>query len=114
LRAHVDGNIWASAGWGGEGLDGVHIFAPDGQLLVGAFIADDLDALIAQEILTANPQVSISGNQATARAWQAALARLPVRAVVLADEEIENGFLAGLGTVLSQAISAPPIQARAI
>jgi len=31
LRADVDGNVWASAGWGGEGFDGVHIFAPDGQ-----------------------------------------------------------------------------------
>jgi gluconolactonase len=31
LRVDVDGNIWASAGWGGDGFDGVHIFAPDGQ-----------------------------------------------------------------------------------
>ena len=31
IRADVDGNIWASAGWAGEGFDGVHIFAPDGQ-----------------------------------------------------------------------------------
>lgn len=31
IRADVDGNIWASAGWAGEGYDGVHIFAPDGQ-----------------------------------------------------------------------------------
>ncbi|KAA9130890.1 SMP-30/gluconolactonase/LRE family protein [Marinihelvus fidelis] len=31
IRADVDGNIWASAGWVGEGYDGVHIFAPDGQ-----------------------------------------------------------------------------------
>jgi gluconolactonase len=30
IRADVDGNIWASAGWAGEGYDGVHIFAPDG------------------------------------------------------------------------------------
>jgi gluconolactonase len=30
IRADVDGNIWASAGWVGEGYDGVHIFAPDG------------------------------------------------------------------------------------
>ena len=30
IRADIDGNIWASAGWGGEGFDGVHIFAPDG------------------------------------------------------------------------------------
>jgi gluconolactonase len=31
IRADVDGNIWASAGWGGDGFDGIHIFAPDGQ-----------------------------------------------------------------------------------
>jgi len=30
IRADVDGNIWAAAGWGGEGYDGVHVFAPDG------------------------------------------------------------------------------------
>jgi gluconolactonase len=31
IRADQDGNVWASAGWVGEGYDGVHIFAPDGQ-----------------------------------------------------------------------------------
>lgn len=30
IRADVDGNIWASAGWVGDGYDGVHIFASDG------------------------------------------------------------------------------------
>jgi gluconolactonase len=30
IRADVDGNIWAGAGWVGEGYDGVHIFASDG------------------------------------------------------------------------------------
>jgi gluconolactonase len=30
IRADVDGNIWASAGWVGDGYDGVHVFAPDG------------------------------------------------------------------------------------
>ena len=30
IRADIDGNVWASAGWVGEGYDGVHIFAPDG------------------------------------------------------------------------------------
>jgi len=30
IRADTDGNIWASAGWVGDGYDGVHIFAPDG------------------------------------------------------------------------------------
>jgi gluconolactonase len=31
IRADVDGNIWAAAGWVGDGYDGVHVFAPDGQ-----------------------------------------------------------------------------------
>jgi gluconolactonase len=31
IRADVDGNIWAGAGWVGEGYDGVHVFAPDGR-----------------------------------------------------------------------------------
>ena len=30
IRCDVDGNVWAGAGWAGEGYDGVHIFAPDG------------------------------------------------------------------------------------
>jgi gluconolactonase len=31
IRADVEGNIWAGAGWAGKGYDGVHIFAPDGE-----------------------------------------------------------------------------------
>ena len=31
IRADRDGNIWASAGWAGDGYDGVHVFAPDGE-----------------------------------------------------------------------------------
>jgi gluconolactonase len=30
LRCDEDGNIWAAAGWVGDGYDGVHVFAPDG------------------------------------------------------------------------------------
>ena len=33
VRADADGNIWAGMGWAGEGFDGVHIFAPDGQVI---------------------------------------------------------------------------------
>jgi gluconolactonase len=33
IRCDVDGNLWASAGWAGEGHDGVHVFAPDGDLI---------------------------------------------------------------------------------
>ncbi len=31
IRADVDGNIWAGAGRGGPGYDGVHVFSPEGQ-----------------------------------------------------------------------------------
>ena len=30
IRADVYGNVWAAAGWVGDGYDGVHIFAPNG------------------------------------------------------------------------------------
>ncbi len=30
IRADENGNIWAAAGWVGDGYDGVHIFAPNG------------------------------------------------------------------------------------
>jgi gluconolactonase len=30
IRCDEDGNVWASAGWVGDGYDGVHIFSPDG------------------------------------------------------------------------------------
>ncbi len=33
FRCDTDGNIWTSAGWAGEGADGVHIIAPDGVLI---------------------------------------------------------------------------------
>ncbi|MGF1554175.1 MAG: SMP-30/gluconolactonase/LRE family protein [Paracoccaceae bacterium] len=30
IRADEAGNVWSSAGWAGEGYDGVHVFAPNG------------------------------------------------------------------------------------
>jgi len=30
IRSDVDGNLWSAAGWGPEGYNGVHVFAPDG------------------------------------------------------------------------------------
>jgi gluconolactonase len=31
IRCDADGNVWAAAGWVGEGYDGVHVFSPEGQ-----------------------------------------------------------------------------------
>jgi gluconolactonase len=33
IRCDADGNLWAAAGGGGDGYDGVHVFAPDGALI---------------------------------------------------------------------------------
>ena len=33
IRCDQDGNVWSSAGWAGDGYDGVRIIAPDGDLI---------------------------------------------------------------------------------
>ena len=33
IRCDVDGNLWSAAGWGPDGFNGVHVFAPDGTLI---------------------------------------------------------------------------------
>ena len=31
FRVDIDGNIWAASAWGGEELDGVHVYTPEGE-----------------------------------------------------------------------------------
>jgi gluconolactonase len=33
IRCDVHGNVWATAGGGGDGYDGVHVFDPGGTLI---------------------------------------------------------------------------------
>ena len=33
IRCDIDGNLWSSAGWAGDGCNGVYVFAPDGDLI---------------------------------------------------------------------------------
>jgi gluconolactonase len=33
IRTDYHGNLWSAAGWGGLGYDGVHVFAPNGDLI---------------------------------------------------------------------------------
>ena len=33
IRADVDGNVWAATAFGGEGVDGIHVYHPDGTRL---------------------------------------------------------------------------------
>jgi gluconolactonase len=31
IRCDIEGNIWAGAGWAGDGFDGAHCFTPEGE-----------------------------------------------------------------------------------
>jgi 2-dehydro-3-deoxygalactonokinase len=73
--------------------------------LIGAFVAADLDALVAREILVENIPVVISGNEALAEAWREALQERSLPAQVLTTDESEKAFLAGLNSILRQALA---------
>ena len=42
IRADIHGNIWASAGWVGQGYDGVHIFAGDDGARIGQILLPEI------------------------------------------------------------------------
>lgn len=42
IRADVNGNIWASAGWVGDGYDGVHIFEPENGDRIGQILLPEI------------------------------------------------------------------------
>jgi gluconolactonase len=43
IRCDQDGNVWSSAGWAGDGYDGVHVIAPDG-VLIGRILLPEVCA----------------------------------------------------------------------
>ena len=73
--------------------------------LVGAFIAADLDTLVARGILVENIPVVISGNEALAEAWRQALGERSVQAKALTSAETEEAFVIGLRSILSQVMA---------
>lgn len=42
IRADIHGNIWASAGWVGDGYDGVHIFAAEDGARIGQILLPEI------------------------------------------------------------------------
>jgi gluconolactonase len=42
IRADIDGNVWASAGWVGAGYDGVHIFEPEEGKRIGQILLPEI------------------------------------------------------------------------
>lgn len=69
LRADIEGNIWVGA-WGGEGFDGVHVFAPDGQR-IGLILLPDATSNICFGGLKRNAFLSQPANRFTEFMWGA-------------------------------------------
>lgn len=70
--------------------------------LVGAFIAADLDALVARGIFTADAPVAIAGGgTGLAAAWARALAQRSVDAMTLEEAQVEQGLLTGLRSIVA-------------
>jgi 2-dehydro-3-deoxygalactonokinase len=70
--------------------------------LVGAFVASDLDALVARGIFD-NKRVVVIGHRAIVECWQRALEQQSIDSVVLSAEDTERAFLKGLQQVVTQA-----------
>ena len=63
IRADIAGNIWAAAGWGGAGFDGVHIFAAMATALVRLYyprVAPTCASADASAIAYSLPAVNLS------------------------------------------------------
>lgn len=72
--------------------------------LIGAFIADDLDALSARKVLS--DSVVIVGSGALAEAWRHALAQAEIQSQIITGELSEHALLAGLRNITSIALQS--------
>ena len=72
--------------------------------LIGAFVASDMDALIARRVLAEEKQVAIVGTAALAEAWRSALTGMSVPATVLSTAETEDALLTGLRCILEKCL----------
>ena len=80
--------------------------------LVGAFIASDMDALIARGMLESDTQVVIVGGSALAEAWRSALKANSVLATVLSSSETEDALLTGLRCILEKCLTTMGAKTR--
>jgi 2-dehydro-3-deoxygalactonokinase len=74
--------------------------------LVGAFIASDLDALLARGMLASGTDVAIIGSHAIPEAWQTALAQKEINTTLLSAEDAENAFVAALRLIAARSCAA--------
>jgi 2-dehydro-3-deoxygalactonokinase len=74
--------------------------------LIGAFIASDLDALLARGMLRRDLNVALVGAAALAEAWRSALTESAIHAKVISVAEAEKALLTALRLILMESSKA--------
>jgi len=72
--------------------------------VVGAFIASDLDALLARSTLGPHTSVALVGHSAISEAWQTALSEKQISATIITQKQAETALLEALRRILVGAL----------
>ena len=72
--------------------------------VVGAFIAADLDSLLARGMIEPESSVALVGHSAVCQAWQIALSQKQVAATIIRQKQAENALLGALRNILAGAL----------
>ena len=72
--------------------------------IVGAFIASDLDGLLARGIIAPHMRVALVGHSAVSQAWQTALSRMQITATMISREQAETALLHAMQRILVGAL----------
>jgi 2-dehydro-3-deoxygalactonokinase len=73
---------------------------------VGAFIAADLDALIARGVIAPRSTVALVGHSAVSEAWRTALCQKKIAATIITQEQAETALLEAMRHILAGALPA--------
>jgi len=86
--------------------------SPDERLafLVGAVLASDLDALLAQGVLRSEIPVAVIGHHAIAETWARCLGQVSVSAKMIPSEQVELASLTALRTILLESIQSSKME----
>jgi 2-dehydro-3-deoxygalactonokinase len=89
-------------------LDLAHQGDLEGRLAfaVGAFIAADLDALIARGVIAPHSTVALVGYSAVSEAWRIALSQKRIAATIISQQEAEAALLEAMRHILTEALPA--------
>jgi len=72
--------------------------------VIGAFIAADLDSLMARGIIEPESGVALVGHSAVCQAWKIALSQKQIAATIIRQKQAENALLAALRNILAGAL----------